>query len=426
MMRDGAEQERKGISQGWIRDLPSPAIKPDILAREVTIGSSAWQLELWPLGPKTLSDGFLSQLSQRAAGLNPFFSPAFLSASAGRLGISDSHLLALVETVGESREARLAFPVGLSRAGLPPTRVMRVASHPFAPLSFPLVDPDDLAESCERFAGLLAKAPPLVTHGIVFDDFPADEPSARILIDALNRHGLSTRHQASARRASLLPGQDPEKSLSTKRRREHKRQFRKLSEMGDVTMTVATDFWDVLVRFEEFLLLETRGWKGRKGTSIHIIRKTAAFARQAVAAFAEKGHASIHTVRIDNRAIASLIILEANGRYFPWKTAFDEHYRTYSPGTHLMLSASKWMLEQPGFAFADSLAAENGWMDRLWTERHALETLVIAKSNKRADTIITAIANRQKLRHMAKSAIRRDWKSVLRPPAGPFRETPAV
>ena len=420
-----AKSAGRGAGQSWIREQPIVAPSPEILARQETIGSSTWQLELWPLGQQILADGLLDGLALKSGGLNPFFTGKFLMASAGRLGIADSHLLLLVETLNESREVRLAMPVGLTAVGIPPVKTLRVASHPFAPLSLPMVDTSDLAETCERFAGLFRKAEALAARGLVFEDFPHDEASAKVLVEALRRNGLHVARDVTSRRATLLPGDDPVAGQSAKRRRELTRQHRKLSELGKVSLTVATDFWDSLVRFEEFLLLETRGWKGRKGTSIHIIRKTAAFARQAVAGFAENGHASIHTMRVDNQAIASLIVLEADGRYYPWKTAFDEHYRTYSPGTHLMLSASQWMLQQPGFRFADSLAAENGWMDRLWTGRQTMETLIVSNSQKRTSTIRNVLETNHQLRRVAKGVLRRDWNSLFPPQAAPSREIPA-
>ena len=409
-------------SQGWFRDAAKPTPSPEILAREESIGSSTWQLELWPLEPATLANGFLDPLAARSGGLNPFFSGKFLEASAGRLEIADTHLLVLAELLNDSHEIRLAIPVGLASVGIPPIRTMHVASHPFAPLSLPLLDNGDIAETCERFAGLFRKAEMFAGRGLVFEDFPGEEAAARIFVEALLRNGLHVSRDVTSRRATLLPGHDPMAELSAKRRRELARQHRKLSELGKVSMSVATGLWDSLIRFEEFLLLETRGWKGRKGTSIHIIRKTAAFARQAVASFAEHENASIHTLRIDGRAIASLIVLEADGRFHPWKTAFDEHYRAYSPGTHLMLAASRWMLDQPRFRFADSLAAENGWMDRLWTGRRTMETLVVANSAGRTRRIANGMKMKRNLRYAAKAIVRRDLSSLLRPHLSPSPE----
>ncbi len=140
----------------------------------------------------------------------------------------------------------------------------------------------------------------------------------------------------------------------------------------------AERLWDILLRFEEFLVLETRGWKGRKGSSIHVIRKTAAFARQAVGELAAQGRAVIYTLRLDGNAIASLIMLRSANRYYPWKIAFDEQWGAYSPGTQLMLRATRQLLAMPGFEFADSLARETSWIDPLWPYKFRLATVIVA------------------------------------------------
>ncbi|MFZ1815109.1 MAG: GNAT family N-acetyltransferase [Rhizobiaceae bacterium] len=401
------------LENDWVRDAPQPGRAQFLSVQQETLGSSTFTLELSPMSLEGLESHGLSDLLKRAPGINPFFGPQFLQATFGRLHTARDLLMILKEQVGDDVTTRLALPLSSVRTGVPPIRVLSAASHPFAPLSTPLVSADD-AESLDRFGALLARSGLLDSKALLFEDFPADSWTASEFLKALQRNGFHVHLQKGAQRAALTQAAaaSANSSSNSKRRREIQRQLRKLSGLGEVTFETATSYWDVLVRFEEFLLLETRSWKGRKGTSIHVIRKTAAFARQAVSSFALGNMASIHTVRLDGRAIASLIVLRSGNSYYPWKTAFDEHYNSFAPGIQLMNHATGWLLAQPGFRYADSLAAENGWMDKLWSDRTQLYTAFISRDRDVAEQVAVAHERRHWMKQQAKSGIARSKKLV--------------
>lgn len=389
-------------------------------ASQETIGSSLWRLEVRDRLEAEL-EAAIADLATRSGGVNPFFEPEFLAAAADRFPGAPKRLMVLWEQLGETTTIKLAFPLYEDRIGLPAVPVLRAFSHPFAPLSLPLVDLADAAESIDRFAALLAKLD--LRLPLVFEDFPRDEPTARMFTEALRLHGFELAQTSGIVRAGLTPQPSASAlSPSKKARREFARQLRKLRETGEVQFETATRFMDVLLRFEEFLLLEMRGWKGRKGTSIHTIRKTAAFARQAVGAFAEQDRAAIHTLRFDNRPIASLIVLRSGHRYYPWKTAFDEAFRSFSPGGQLMLHASAGLVSDPQFEFADSLARPGSWMERLWPDTVHLTTLAIARNKPQAERVIAAAQRLANAKKLARRLLSGRVISALRPPRAPSGE----
>jgi len=398
---------------------PTLARPPVAAATEATIGSSQWALELRDYVHRAELLGPLAELAGHSGGVNPFFEPEFLSAAVDRLGEGQKRLMLLSERVGEASFARLAFPVVEDRVGLPARKALRAWSHPFAPLSTPLIDTRDAEESCDRFAALLARLQLPGGRPLVFEDLPADEATSAMFVAALKRHGLPVVEAAEKSRPCLPPDASPPVPDRAKRRKELARQLRRLGELGDLAFDKATDFHGVIVRFEEFLLVETRGWKGRGGTSLHTIRRTASFARQAIAALGDRGRATIHTLRLDGRAIASLIVLRSGGRHYPWKIAFDESYHAYSPGVQLLLHASADMAAQPGFEFADSLAREHSWADRLWPDRMRLVTLVVGRPGDEVqiDKVAAAIGRREKIRRLALRLLRRE-------PAAPAAPAP--
>jgi CelD/BcsL family acetyltransferase involved in cellulose biosynthesis len=326
------------------------------------------------------------------------------------MGTGERRMLLLSEQIGEHEQLRLALPVSQEKLGLPPVSVLRAFTHPFAPLSWPLVDLDDAQETFSRFAELIGgfiEKMPLVLEDFPLDDLPGGAAAGSVFIDKLREQGLEVELVQRRSRAVLLPTQGEKRAR--KRQKEIERLERRLRESGLVEFECAQSQWDILLRFEEFLVLETRGWKGRKGSSIHVIRKTAAFARQAVAALAKDGRAVIYTLRVDGQAIASLIMLRSGNRYYPWKTAFDESWGSYSPGKQLMHRATRQLLATPGFEFADSLARETAWIDSLWPQRMTLATLVISRGGRRARRTVAAL----KLYDAARRTVRRLLARVL-------------
>ena len=68
---------------------------------------------------------------------------------------------------------------------------------------------------------------------------------------------------------------------------------------------------------------------------------------QAVAARAAAGAARIHSLRVDGRAVASLISFVCGGTAFTWKIAYDEAFARFSPGAQVMLAAIESLLAEP-------------------------------------------------------------------------------
>ncbi len=380
-------------------------------ATQETIGSSLWQLELRNDSADEDTQTLVERLAEVSGGGNLFFEPVLVNAAAGRISGAGLSHLTLFEQIGEERTAKLAIPFIPAKAGFPAIPVLQAFSHPFAPLSLPLAEQSDMEETADKFASLLLRLQ--LNETLVFEDFPTDEPLANLLVNALAAAGFSVRIVSPKMRAVLHPdpgNRDGEPSwLNAKRRRENSRLYRKLSELGKVEFEKAEKFWDVLVRFEEFLLLETRSWKGRGGTSIHTIKRDAAFARQSVCDMARQGKCEIYSMRLDNKAVASTILFKSSGNYFPWKTAFDSSYAAYSPGSQLMLRLSDDIIARPDFKRADSLAKfGNSWMTALWPDQTAYHRLIMAGTGVEAEDISRRLQLLDTSRQMLKKIFRRD------------------
>ena len=87
--------------------------------------------------------------------------------------------------------------------------------------------------------------------------------------------------------------------------------------------------------------------------------------------------------------------------------AFDETWRSHAPGTQLIMRASNHMLSEPDFEFADSLAAPDSWINRLWPHKMELATLVVGRTPREAETIQAGIQRLRDLKERVKRIIRR-------------------
>lgn len=384
-----------------------------LLAELAGMDSTKWTLTLVKSLTNPDLQGQIAVLAARANPPNPFFDIPFLSAASDRLVGHNTQFLALTETVGGSEKLKFFAPARMEHRGFPKHKTLRIWSHMFAPVSTPLLDPSDAGLVVEKLAQAFIDIEDVKFQAVLFEDLNFDSAfakaarSSRLLADRIK---TCCHHE----RAMLYPiklGTFEQIHLSGKRRQRLRRAMENLSELGSVEFETAAEFSDVMVRFEEFLLLESRGWKGRRGTSLHLIKSTAAFARQAVANMVLENRCRIYSLRLNGRALASLIVFQAGGFYYPWKTAFDETFQEYSAGVQLITWVNNELAQMPGFSGIDSLAADtNATANRFWPDRAEMGSLVIglgANGVGKAAKTAAALERELSLKKLAKRVLRR-------------------
>ena len=387
-----------------------------VLANLAGIDSSNWELSLHGCDFDKDMAAEMQRLSDASRDRNIFYDPGFFSASQERLGLAHKRVLMLTEVLGESRTVKLAMPIQQEKVGFPSQNVWRVWSNPFAPLSTPLIDDGDFTEVVSKFCQLIPLVESEHSGAILFQDLPMESD---FFTELLKYPGMAARMMVHGEqeRATLLPD-TPEGYMKTafskKRARELRRQFNKLGELGELQLEKADEFWEVMIRYEEFLLLETKSWKGRRGTSIHVLKRTAAFARQATANLVREKKCVIYSVRLDGKVISSMIVFKSRNQFYLWKIAFAEEYARYSVGKQLAVFVSQDLLGEKNFEGADSLAtSDNNLMNQIWYDRMKLCNLTIglgeseiqAKTN--AEKIVEAVGRKDRAKTWVKSMIRR-------------------
>ena len=182
--------------------------------------------------------------------------------------------------------------------------------------------------------------------------------------------------------SDLSPEAYFEASLSGKKRKELRRQFNRLAELGEVTMARTASEEHLARWIEDFLALEHSGWKGTQGSALASHQATTGLFKEALFGAASQGKLERLTLSLDGEPIAMLVNFLTSPGAYSYKTAFDERYARYSPGV-LVQRENLALLDNPEIAWCDSCAAaDHPMIDHIWRERRAIGRLSIAIGGK--------------------------------------------
>jgi CelD/BcsL family acetyltransferase involved in cellulose biosynthesis len=292
--------------------------------------------------------------------------------------------LAVIRDGDETRSRlRLLVPFSVERPPVPfGVNVMRTWSSPFGPLGTPLLDRDDPAGVIEDFFAMLARPHLKLPKVLVLPEVRLDGPVASLLGAVAETRGLAFITTGAAERPFLESKLDGDAYLKQSLKAHHLREFRRLKrrleDKGKLEHVVARTAEEIRLATEAFLTLEASGWKGRERTAMAIDRFRAAFAREAMHRLSEEDMCRIHSLILDGKPIACLVVFIEAGVAYTWKTAYDEVWSAYSPGTLLMIEVTKQHLDDPNIVATDSCAVpDHPVMSRLWSERKPVGTIVV-------------------------------------------------
>lgn len=173
-----------------------------------------------------------------------------------------------------------------------------------------------------------------------------------------------------------------EASLSGKKRKELRRQFNRLSELGEVRIDRTLGEEHLARWIEDFLALEHSGWKGMQGSALASHQATTRLFKEALFGAAAQGRLERLTLDLDGEPIAMLANFLTPPGAFSYKTAFDERYARFSPGV-LVQRENLALLDNPAIDWCDSCAAaDHPMIDHIWRERRAIGRLSVAIGGK--------------------------------------------
>ncbi|MVA82193.1 GNAT family N-acetyltransferase [Agrobacterium vitis] len=364
---------------------------------QIAVGRPGRDLWLYPRQTSYDLEQEMDYLTNRALEQNVFFSARFLAPAIPRLDEREVRM-ALIrdERQGRSR-IRLLMPFSVEKPGFAVgPSIVRVWSNPFGPLGTPLVDAEDAVETLDNLFEGLSDPKAKLPSVLVLPDLRMDGAVTKLLRAVAISRDLPLTVTNPYQRPMLESLEDGETYLSQAIGKSHwrdmRRQMRLLGQQGELTYSVARQPQDLHVRMEEFLALEASGWKGRKRSALVMDRLRAAFAREAMTNLAECDAVRIHTLDLDGKAIASMVVFIMGAEAYTWKTAYDERYARYSPGKLLVARLTEWHLDDANILRTDSCAVpDHPIMSRLWREREEMGTMVIGLK-RNADRDVRQVA----------------------------------
>jgi CelD/BcsL family acetyltransferase involved in cellulose biosynthesis len=316
-------------------------------------------------------------LADTAAEPNPFFEPDFVLPAARHLASRDVGLLAVENGDGWSA----CMPVAPMRVGgfSPGVGTWR---HQYCFLGTPLVDRDRL----EPAIGTLLRHPLGKGPAPLFmAEAMSDGPVLGALHHCLAEEKLAIVFEADHERASLHRRSDGVYSEGKRahRRRELQRLWRRLEEDLGEELEVEESTGERPV-WEDFLELESSGWKGRNATALAADPSHATFFRELCASFAEAGRLQMLTLKAGKRIVAMKCNISAGDTLFCFKIGYDESLSRFSPGVQLERANVDVFHERRDEEFMDSCAApDNKMINRLWPDRRTIANLVLGRNGAR-------------------------------------------
>jgi hypothetical protein len=344
------------------------------------------------------------ELARAAIEPNIFLDPRFATAAARHLVAGE------LGAVVVRHRARLAGLLPGSVEGVShgrPLSTFVAWTHPFAPLSTPLIDREMAADVVAAMLGHLPKlsgAPRLALFPLLAEQGAV----ARLIAAELARTGRAPHRLAPHRRAALLPG------VSRQRLEELRRERRQLSDAGAFTHEFAEGGAAIAPALADFFDVEAAGWKGREGGAAKHDLAAARFITEAISGLAAERKARIDLLKFADTTIAATITLYSGDRAWLWKSGCDDAFAPYLPGVQLALELTEALIAERNLSLADACAAADPTIDRLWSGRIAMADWLVPLERGAAFPAGIAAERMSRAAVVSLDALRRAWAPVSR------------
>lgn len=295
--------------------------------------------------------------------------------------------------------------------------VLKLWINPMMAAGAPLMDSYEGMAAIEGLQLFVAKQYPGI-ESVLLPQVNIRGPVARLLGAHAAARGLLTR-VFDRRSRAIVTNHDAtldvaQNFISAKKRKELRRQRRRLEELGTLTYTSAKEPDDLRAAMERFLALEASGWKGGQSTALLSDPSTATFARTMVRNFARNNACRVDALELDGKPIAMGIVLSADDTAFYWKTAYDEAFARFSPGVLFSLDMTAHMIAEGAHELINSCAITNHPMiDHIWRERMEIGDIAVATLNASPHRVAFAM-NKETARRQVRSLAKQAYYKLLR------------
>ncbi|MEE9345672.1 MAG: GNAT family N-acetyltransferase [Methylococcales bacterium] len=173
-----------------------------------------------------------------------------------------------------------------------------------------------------------------ITPNLVIED-----PSYPQLLEQLNTQSHSVQSIPNTASPYLTISTDWDSYLASRSRSFRYRLQRKaktVAKAGEISVRWYSDEFDIDQLLEEILQIEANSWKVEAGMAISHRPVEQHYYEQLLPLMATNGLLMANVLYIDTKPVAYGLCYNFKQCWGQLKTSFDDHYKQYSPGTHLV------------------------------------------------------------------------------------------
>lgn len=302
---------------------------------------------------------------------NPFCSPEYVLPAIHHLSeIAQPYFL----TVESQREMLwLGVFESVSGSRRLPVPHLRAWQTPHTYLDAPLIRRGHAQRACEVFWDFLSRGRH-DWHAVEFPRSPDSDPVTQTLDETAQSAAISCLRGTYWERASLITSEcQPETLLARttiKRMKSLRRGWRELEKLGEVQFEFQRDPQRISECAEEFMRLESLGWKAERGTALASQIEHQKFFREMISRFNLQQSVMFSRLLVNGEAVASVAHLLAGETAYAFKLGWNPACERGCPGFQLkMQTAMNAGLQLPEVRMIDSCSSPGSFIERVWPHR---------------------------------------------------------
>ncbi len=287
------------------------------------------------------------------------------------------------------------FPLRRSRSYRNlPVATLSLWKHIYCVLCTPLIR-KDVAGDCLRLFFDWLQSAGSESKLMEFCHIAADGAFYQLLIDEMNRRAALSHVDERFNRALCKPHSHAPtfvEGISGRHKKELRRKQNRLAEEGKIEFVALEKPEEISHWVEDFLRLEASGWKGSEKSAFASAESDRRFFQSLISGAFANQRLMMLALKLNGEPIAMKLNFVTGRGSFAFKIAFDESYARFSPGVLLEIENMQRFRQMPAVKWMDSCAvAEHFMINRLWTQRRTMETLVVSTGKRFADLTVSVL-----------------------------------
>lgn len=168
------------------------------------------------------------------------------------------------------------------------------------------------------------------------------------------------------------------RSISSQRRYDYQRKRKRLERAGQVTIRVESPASrsELSCLLEEVYRIEGSGWKGRAGSALIANESIRRFMARFSELACKRGSLRVCFLCVQGIAIATILGIEQEGRFWVLKIGYDEQWARCSPGIQITMETIRYAFENHLEAY-EFLGSEEPWQAMWPRSQHHFVTVVL-------------------------------------------------